>query len=365
MTSHQLSNIVNEFKIEGKIHSIEPFGGGHINDTFLIQIDQEGSKKYILQKINTYVFRNAVGLMNNIDLVTRHIREKLVSEGKKDIDRHSLLLIHTKKGKTYQIDEKGQYWRIFNFIQDHIVFDGAANPDIAYEGARMFGQFIHQLSDLDPANIVDTIPDFHNIRYRLKNLENAIREDPANRVKELSDEIAYVRSRHEIMGVIQKLGDNGLITPRIVHNDTKINNVLFDKSGKGLCVVDLDTVMPGYIHYDFGDGVRTSANTGAEDDENLENVGYDLDIISAFSHGFLDAASNILNPQERDSLAYAALLFPFIMGVRFLTDYIAGDVYYKINSEDHNLIRARAQFKLAQDGEAKLTEIQRIIRDLL
>lgn len=361
MNDLELRQIVRNFKIEGEVQSIDPFGGGHINDTFLVQTSGEQRSKYVLQKINTYVFKDADGLMNNIATVTEHIRKKLRSNGKENLDKCSLRLIRTKSDDTYIITEENQYWRIFNFIDDHVVFDGATNHDIAFEGARMFGEFIHQLSDLNPENIVETIPNFHNIRFRLSNLEQAIKEDPEKRVCCLEKEIDYVRSRYEVMSVIQNLGEKGLITPRIVHNDTKINNVLFDQNNKGLCVVDLDTIMPGYVHYDFGDGIRTCANTGEEDDEDLNNIEYDLEIFTAFTSGFIQSVHSILNEQERKSLAHAALLFPFIMGVRFLTDYIAGDVYYKVKHSYHNYFRARAQFKLAQDGESKLEEMQRII----
>jgi len=180
----------------------------------------------------------------------------------------------------------------------------------------------------------------------------------------LDREIDYIRSRYEIMTVIQNLGEKGMLTQRIVHNDTKVNNVLFDRDNRGLCVVDLDTIMPGYVHYDFGDGIRTCANTGAEDDENLSKIEYDLDMFKAFSGGFMSEVHDILNNHERATLAHAALLFPFIMGVRFLTDYIAGDVYYKVAHAYHNYYRARAQLKLAQDGESKLEEMQRILEKL-
>jgi hypothetical protein len=360
----ELGDIVKEFQINGEVVETKPFGGGHINDTFLIRSNGDGINQYILQKVNSYVFKDVVGLMNNIDIATRHIREKLIKEQCEDIEKRSLSLTKTNDNELFLLDEENHYWRVFNFIEDNVVYDGAPNTEIAYEGARMFGRFINQLSDLDPKNIVETIPNFHNIKIRLANLESAIKEDPLKRVCCLDKEIDFVRSRYEIMSVIQNLGEKGLITPRIVHNDTKVNNVLFNQENKGLCVVDLDTIMPGYVHYDYGDGIRTCANTGTEDDEDLNNIEYDLDMFEAFSGGFISAVHTILNKTERESLSYAALLFPFIMGVRFLTDYIAGDVYYKINHAYHNYYRARAQLKLAQDGEVKLSEMQRILKKL-
>jgi len=358
-----VDTIAGQFNLPGEITSITPYGGGHINDTYKVHCAQAAVPNYVLQKVNHYVFKDMEGLMNNISKVSAHIRKKLVESNIEDIQRRFLELITTKKGDLY-IQDNGQFWRVFNFIEDHKVFDGAPNTDIAYEGARMFGQFLTQLSDLDPSGIVETIPNFHNIKYRLANLETAIKADPRKRVRLLHEEIDFVRSRYEVMSIIQNLGEKGLIVPRIVHNDTKINNVLFDQENRGLCVVDLDTIMPGFVHYDFGDGIRTCANTGAEDDEDLNNISYDLEMYNAFSAGYIDSVKSILNSTERSTLPYAALLFPFIMGVRMLTDYIEGDVYYKINYEEHNLIRARAQLKLASDGELKFEEFKRIINNL-
>ncbi len=358
-----VEKIIENFDIPGSVAWIKPYGGGHINDTYQVHCQNATVSNYLLQKVNTYVFRDIVGLMNNFNLVTKHIRRKLIENHIEDIGRRTLEVIKTKKGNLYE-NVDGQSWRVLNFIEDHKVFAGAPNAEIAYEGARMFGQFLTQLSDLDPSVIVDTIPNFHNISFRFDNFEKAIKLDSAGRVDLVKDEIKYVRSSHEIMSVIYNLGVKKAIPPRIVHNDTKINNVLFDQQNKGLCVIDLDTIMPGFVHYDFGDGIRTSANTGTEDDVDLNNVSYDLSMFEAFSAGYMDSIRHILTLEELHSLAHAALLFPFIMGLRFLTDYISGDVYYKIKHKEHNLVRARAQFKLAQDGEAKLADMQKIIKKL-
>jgi len=360
----ELASILNKFQIDSSIKQTSSFGGGHINDTFIVQCNGAEAKQYILQKVNSFVFRDVEGLMSNIDIATSHIRAKLESENSTDIDRRSLSLTRTHDNQLFYHDDEDQYWRIFNFIDDHKVFDGAPNTEIAFEGAKMFGRFINQLSDLDTSKVVETIPDFHNIKVRLANLETAIKKDPQGRVCCLHQEIDYIRSRYEIMTVIQNLGEKGLLTPRIVHNDTKVNNVLFDQHNKGLCVVDLDTIMPGYVHYDFGDGIRTCANTGGEDDEDLSRIEYDMDMFEAFSDGFIGEVHSILNETERDSMAHAALLFPFIMGVRFLTDYIEGDIYYKVNHAYHNYYRARAQLKLAQEGEMNLEEMQNVLNKL-
>lgn len=357
-----VEEIIDNFQIAGPITSIEPFGGGHINDTYFVKCQNSGNADYLLQKVNSYVFKDIVGLMNNISVVTTHLRSKLLAANINDVENRSLELFLVKDGRLYFEDEDRQFWRVFNFIPEHKVFDGAPNTEIAYEGARMFGKFLNELSDLDSSSVTDTIPNFHNIKFRLDNLEKAIADDPKKRVSEVMQEIKYVRSSTQIMSVIHGLGEKGAISSRIVHNDTKINNVLFDQQNKGLCVIDLDTIMPGYVHYDFGDGVRTCANTGAEDDIDLKNIGYDLEIFKAFSAGYIESVHSVLNKTERSTLAYAALLFPFIMGVRFLTDYIAGDVYYKINYAEHNLVRARAQLRLAADGERKLKELEHIVK---
>ena len=358
-----VEKIIDNFSINSPVSSIESYGGGHINDTYYVKCQNPNEPDYLLQKVNSYVFKDVVGLMNNIDIVTTHLRKKLEESKVPDKKRRALELFKTKDGRLF-VEEDGEYWRLFNFVEDHKVYDGAPNVEIAYEGARMFGQFLHQLSDLETTSVTETIPNCHNIKFRLDNLEKAIALDSAGRVNSVKEEIKYVRSSYEIMSVIQNLGEKGLIPSRIVHNDTKINNVLFDQQNRGLCVIDLDTIMPGYAHYDFGDGVRTCANTGAEDDADLNNVTYDLEMYKAFSSGYIDSVKSILNSTERSTLAYAALLFPFIMGVRFLTDYIAGDVYYKINYEGHNLVRAKAQLKLASDGESKFDELELIVKNI-
>lgn len=357
-----VESIVEQFAITEPVGSISPFGGGHINDTYHVQNNIVGKPSYLLQKINNFVFTDVEALMGNMSLVTSHIRKKLIQNNATDIDRKSLMVIRTKESKSFFTDPSGQHWRMFNFIGNSKVYDKVTDANIAFEGARMFGAFLNSLSNLQPNLLQETIPDFHNIKERLQQLEHQIKEDKADRVKYVRDVIGYVRSSYDIMGTIQELGEKGLIPLRITHNDTKINNVLFDKNNKGLCVVDLDTVMPGYVHYDFGDGVRTTANTGEEDDKDLKNITYDLKMFEAFSAGYIEATHQLLNEVELNSLAYASLLFPFIMGVRFLTDYLAGDVYYKTNYDDHNLIRAKAQFKLAQDGELKIKQMKRIIQ---
>ncbi|MCK5135945.1 MAG: aminoglycoside phosphotransferase family protein [Bacteroidales bacterium] len=360
-----LDEITKQFATAGSIGKIQPHGGGHINDSYHLVNNQENESDYLLQKINHYVFKDVDLLMNNISMVTYHITDHLKKDNQKDLNRRSLTIVPTTDGALYFKDPDGNYWRIFNFIKDHVVFEATSDPELAYEGARMFGSFTNMLSGINPSDLGDTIPKFHSIKWRFSNLKESIAEDAVDRVKLVRDEIRYVETSIGLMSKIQELGEKGSIPLRVTHNDTKINNVLFDRDHKGLCVIDLDTVMPGYVHYDFGDGIRTFTNTGEEDDEDLNNISMDLDLYRAFASGFLESTREILNKTEIETLVYAGLLFPYIMGVRFLTDYIAGDVYYKTKHKEHNLVRAKAQLKLAMDGESKLEKTQEIIKGLV
>lgn len=359
-----IRQIADQFATEGMIGEISPHGGGHINDSYHLVNSEKGQPDFLLQRINHYVFKDVELLMKNMAIVTDHITSAIQKTDPENLHRKSLRIIPTKKGSSFYKDSEGNYWRVLNFIQDHVVYERATDPEIAYEGARMFGNFTFLLSGVDASLLGETIPRFHNIKWRLSNLRDSIREDAAGRVHLVKDEISYIEKSADLMSTIQELGEKGSIPLRVTHNDTKINNVLFDRNKKGLCVIDLDTVMPGYVHYDMGDGIRTFTNTGEEDDENLDNISMDLELYRAFATGFLDSTREILTPTEIDTLVYAGLLFPYIMGVRFLTDYVAGDVYYKIKHKEHNLVRARAQLKLAQDGESKLDHCREIIKSL-
>jgi hypothetical protein len=358
------AEIAAQFATAGSIQHIADHGGGHINDSYHLINGTEGQPDYLLQRVNHYVFKDVDLLMKNMTLVTDHITGRLAEQDTPDLDRKTLKIIPTREGKSYFVDPEGNHWRVLNFIRDHVVYESASDPAIAYEGARMFGGFTAMLSDLSASGVGETIPKFHNLKWRLSNLQESIRNDRAHRLASVSEEIRYVESRVKLMTTIQDLGEKGAIPERITHNDTKINNVLFYRNNRGLCVIDLDTVMPGFVHYDFGDGIRTFTNTGEEDDENLDRITMDVGLFEAFASGFLDSTREILTETETDTLVFAGLLFPFIMGVRFLTDYLDGDLYYKIKHGEHNLVRARAQFRLAQDGEAKLDILKGIIKKL-
>jgi len=360
----KLEQIAQQFATEGTIEEVKPHGGGHINDSYRLINGQSGAPDFLLQRVNHYVFKDVPLLMRNMEIVTGHISRIIAQEDPENLERKTLRITPTHQGSSYFKDPDGNFWRVINFIKDHVVFESASDPAIAREGAYMFGSFTRMLDGIDPQLIGDTIPRFHNLKWRLSNLKESIKNNKAGRLDQVRNEISYVESSSQLMLTIQDLGEKGSIPLRITHNDTKINNVLFDQNHKGLCVIDLDTIMQGYVHYDFGDGIRTFTNTGEEDDEDLDRISMDTALFEAFAAGFLDATREILTPTEIDTLVYAGLLFPFIMAVRFLTDYLDGDVYYKIHHPEQNLVRARAQFKLAQDGEAKLEDLKQIIRKL-
>ena len=302
--------------------------------------------------------------MKNTMLVTDHVRAKILKESPEEVERRSLTIIPANNGMSFFKDPEGNYWRVLRFIEDHLVFESTTDPAIAYEGALTFGKFTTMLNDLPAEEVGTIIPDFHNMNWRLTQLGESVRKDVAGRLKEVKKEVEYVESRSKLMLTIHELGERGAIPLRITHNDTKISNVLFDKNKLGLCVIDLDTIQPGYVTSDFGDGIRTLTNTGEEDDENLDRVTMDLELFEAFASGFLDSTRGILSGTEKESLLYAGLLFPYMQAVRFLIDYLDGDIYYKVKHPKHNLVRTLAQLKLTQDGEGKMDKLKDIITKL-
>lgn len=359
---NNLQPITKHFVTEGTILSVLPYGSGHINDTYRIETAESTGPNYILQRINHKIFKNVPGLMDNIDRVTRHIRMKLENTPGANPDRQGLTLIPTYDQKSFYQDPDGNFWRMYIFIEDNRSYDIVDTPEKAFEGGRMFGKFQSMIADLPGGPLHETIPNFHNIEMRLETLRKTIEADPAGRASLVTAEAQFVLERAEEMGTILRLGQQGLIPQRITHNDTKFNNVLLDKNDQGLCVIDLDTVMPGYVHYDFGDSIRTSTNTGAEDDPDLSKVEMDIRLFEAYTKGFLQETRSTLTATEIENLALAGKLFPYIIGVRFLTDYVDGDNYFKIKHEHHNLQRARAQFKLLRSMEGQFDEMKRIVR---
>jgi hypothetical protein len=359
-----LEEIAGQFATAGKLGELKVHAGGHINDSYRLVNNSPDHPDYLLQRVNHFVFKDVPLLMNNMVLVTDHVRAKIRLESPGEEDRRTLTIVPTKDGLSYFKDPDGNFWRILHFIEDHLVFDSTTDPAIAYEGAKTFGAFSAMLNDLQAEKVGTVIPDFHNMKWRLTQLKESIRKDAAGRLKEVKKEIDYVESRSKMMLTIHELGEKGEIPLRVTHNDTKISNVLFDLNKKGLCVIDLDTIQPGYVTSDFGDGIRTLTNTGEEDDENLDRVSMDLELFEAFASGFLDSTREILSDTEKNALLYAGLLFPYMQAVRFLLDYIDGDIYYKVKHPEHNLVRTRAQLKLTQDGEEKMDQLRAIIQKL-
>jgi Phosphotransferase enzyme family len=356
--------IAAQFATEGTLGKVEIHSGGFINDSYRLSNTVKGAPDYLLQRVNHNVFKDVPLLMNNMSVVTDHVRAKVLKETPEEVKRRCLTIIPTTHGQSYIKDPDGNFWRVLRFIEDHLVFESTTDPAIAYEGAKTFGAFTVMLNDLPPGNVGCVIPDFHNMKWRLTQLNESIRKDVAGRLKDVKKEIDYVESRSKMMLTIHELGEKGDIPLRVTHNDTKISNVLFDLDRKGLCVIDLDTIQPGYVTSDFGDGIRTLTNTGEEDDANLDRVTMDLELFEAFASGFLDSTREILSDTEKDALLYGGLLFPYMQAVRFLIDYLDGDTYYKIKNPEHNLVRTRAQLKLTQDGEAKMEKLKQIIRKL-
>lgn len=357
-----LKDIISRFKTEGTVAEVTQFGSGLINDTYKVRTAEAECPDYILQRINHNIFRDVDMLQSNIEAVTGHIRKKLEAAGEGDIGRKVLNFIPTDSGKTYcRVGD--QWWRMMVFIPNARTYE-TVNPKFSYFAGKAFGNFQSMLADLDKP-LGETIPDFHNMEFRLRQFHDALGENAAGRAGEVKYYIDEIEKRAEEMCKAERLHREGLLPKRICHCDTKVNNMMFDDNGDVLCVIDLDTVMPSYVFSDYGDFLRTGANTGAEDDRNLDNVNFDMEIFEAFTKGYLESARSFLLPVETENLPYAAALFPYMQCVRFLTDYLNGDTYYKIRYPEHNLVRTKAQFKLLQSVEEHAGQMQKYIDGIM
>lgn len=357
----EVDKIVRHFDIQGAIGETMLLNKGHIHDTFRLRNSEPGLPDYLLQRINHQIFKDVSALMKNILIVTDHIRKKVESVPQSVSSMEVLTVILSKKGQGYcRVGEDD--WRLYRFIDNAHSYDVVKTMIQAIAGGKGFGRFLSLLSDLDVSMLQETIPHFHDVEDRFRIFEKAIERDSAGRAGGVSKEAAFVNERIDAMAWVNRSGKQGLLPLRTTHNDTKFNNVLLDQKDQALCVVDLDTVMPGYIAYDFGDAIRTIVNTTVEDEKDLEKININLDLLKGFAQGFLSETRGFITVPEIDSLSKGVLLMPFIMGLRFLTDYIDGDKYYKIVSPGHNLQRARAQFRLVELLEAKYEEIQEIIK---
>ncbi len=356
---NKLKEIVQQFvDCPNNQIDIKPLGAGHINDSYKVAA---GQKEYVLQRINHAIFKNVEQLQTNILRVTTHIREKLNKNDISDIERRVLTLIPAKNKELYYKDTKGDYWRMMLFIKDSKSYD-EINPELAYQAGMAFGEFQKMLADLPGGPLFETIPNFHNMESRLEDFRQAVKENKAGRLASVSHLVEEIEKRAEEMCKPEQLHREGKLPKRTNHCDTKVNNILFDKDENVLCVVDLDTVMPGYVLSDFGDFIRTGANKGAEDDKNLDNVEVDLPIFEGYAKGYLKKASSFLTSTEIDNLAFGAKLLTYMQTVRFFTDYLNGDTYYKTAYPEHNLVRTKAQFKLLQSLEENFDKMQEIVR---
>lgn len=344
MNEEKLRDIVSHFKVQGEINSITALGNGLINDTYQVKTVDAATPDYVLQRINNAIFKDVELLQNNIKAVTSHIRKKLESQGIKDVDRRVLTFIETDNGKTYWKDDEDKYWRISMFIPDAKTFE-TVNAQYSYAAGLAFGEFEASLVDL-PEQLGETIPDFHNMELRISQLREAVEKNEAGRLAEVEDMVKEIEENAFEMCKAERLYREGKLPKRICHCDTKVNNMMFDAEGNILCVIDLDTVMPSFVFSDFGDFLRTGANFTAEDDPDMSKVGFNEEIFQAFTKGYLQSAGKFLLPIEIENLPYAVALFPFMQCVRFLADYINGDVYYKIKYPTHNLDRAKNQLHL-------------------
>lgn len=359
---NNLFSIISHFKTKGTIQEIKQLGTGLINDTYKVTTLEQDAPDYVLQRINHVIFQNVEMLQSNIQSVTRHIRKKLEEKGEKDIDRKVLHFLSADNGKTYWFDGEN-YWRVMTFIPRATTYE-TVNPEYSYYAGVAFGNFQAMLADI-PDTLGETIPDFHNMEFRLKQLHDAVAVDAVGRVKEVQYYLDEIESRADEMCKAERLHREGRLPKRVCHCDTKVNNMMFDENGNVLCVIDLDTVMPSFIFSDYGDFLRSAANTGLEDDKNLDNVNFNMEIFKAFTKGYLESAKSFLLPIEIENLPYAAALFPYMQCVRFLADYINGDTYYKIQYPEHNLVRTKAQFKLLQSVEEHTPEMKAFIQSQL
>lgn len=354
----ELQEIASNFALEGTISGIDSLGEGFINDTFIVRTAGD-APDYILQRKNKNIFPDVPGMMENIRKVTEHIRRGVVAAGG-DPRREAMTVVPAKDGLLYHIDRNGEFWAVSVFIGDTIAYNKADTPELAYKGGEGIGKFQAQLADFTEP-LAETIKGFHNIRHRFVQWDEALARDAAGRKKELSEEIGWIESRRAEMLGFWSLVENGTIPTRVTHNDTKINNILFDKQGNVLCAIDLDTVMNSTSLNDFGDAIRSYSNTGEEDDANLDRVEMSLDMFRAYADGFLSQRARQLNKAETDHLAFSARYITFEQVLRFLMDYIDGDTYYKTKSPNHNLVRTRAQYKLLRSMERQYEQMCAVI----
>ena len=363
--NEKIQRIIGQFMLpQGEVEAA-PYGNGHINDTLCVVVHADGGdRRYILQRVNSYVFPKPVEVIENIEKVTAYLGAIIEAEGGDPL-RETLTLVETRDGRHYTLAEDGELWRMYLFIEGTRSVDLPDTEALFALSGRAFGKFQQQLGGFDASKLHETIVDFHNTPARYRQLEDAIARNAAGRLAQVQEEIAFCRAREREVHVLLDAMKAGEIPLRVTHNDTKLNNVLLDEqTGEGVCVIDLDTVMPGLAAYDFGDSIRTGANTAAEDETDLNRVQFSLPMFKAFAEGFLAEAGAALNAREKELLPMGAKLMTLECGMRFLADHLNGDKYFRIHRENHNLDRARTQFTLVRRMEEKWDEMARIIREI-
>jgi len=358
ISEEMIREAIGQFQVEGQPVSFRHYGNGHINDTFLLCCD----RRYILQRINTEVFSDPVSLMNNIDSVTSFLRKEIIKRNG-DPDRETLNLVRTKEDAPFYKDSTGGYWRIYHFIPDASCEDQADNPEIFRRAGKIVGEFQQGLSAFPAEKLSVTIPHFHDTPKRYRDFLRAVNEDSCHRAGIASSEIEFMTEHEKICRKADDMLKEGSLPLRVTHNDTKLNNIMFDrKTGQALCLIDLDTVMPGLSIFDFGDAIRFGANTAAEDETDLSRVSLSIPLFEAYAEGFLSGCGRSLTDAEISMLPEGALTMTLECGMRFLTDFLSGDRYFHIARENHNLDRCRTQFRLAADMEEKMEKMKNIVR---
>ncbi len=354
--------IISKFNFDGKVIDYKPFGSGHINDTFVIRCELEGNEiKYILQRINTSVFKKPDEVMANISRVTNFLKKKIAELGGNP-EREAITVINTRDGNLYYIDKNGNCWRALTFIANTVSLDLPETENDFYQSAVAFGNFQKMLADYPVDTLFDTIPDFHNTPVRYENFLRSLKKNASGRAYNALAEIEFVKARADFMSVLEDANKNGILPLKVTHNDTKINNVMLDKDTREpVCVVDLDTIMPGYSVNDFGDSIRFGASTAVEDEKDLSKVHFDIKLFETFTKGFLKGCGGTLTDGEVDLLPEGAKMMTLECGMRFLADYIDGDTYFKTSYDDHNLVRCRTQFRLIEEMEEHWDEMKRIV----
>lgn len=366
VSQQQAEQAMRHFSFAGTPVCRGVYGSGHINDTFLVILEGEPEKRFVLQRINTDVFREPKHLMENIEAVTRHLRRKIEENGG-DPKRETLTLVEAEDGNPWHADDDGNYWRVYPFIRDTVSFDLCDTPELFYQSAKAFGHFQRMLADFPARTLYESIPDFHNTAERFRQFQAALRADAFGRAAEAQDAIEFVLKHGPSSPTDLTQGYDAMarkkIPLRVTHNDTKLNNVLFDRATKkGVCVIDLDTVMPGYIMNDFGDSIRFGATTALEDEADLSKVNFDIRLFEIYTKGFMEECASRITREEIALLPAGAMVMTFECGMRFLTDFLSGDTYFKTARRTHNLDRARNQFKLAADMEEQYGEMCRIVK---